>query len=106
MRKRCTWSRSRGVARILHVPLGIALALSLHHEQALACMGFCDSGVENACGRLFRSRSRQEAATAAIGVVRAYDALAAREKMYRAPNYRVDRTTDLFSWCEWATSRG
>ncbi|MEB3183392.1 MAG: hypothetical protein VKN15_03265 [Cyanobacteriota bacterium] len=79
------------------------LALGLLPEPALACPGFCDAGVETACARLFAAGSRQEAATAAIGVVRAYDALAARREEFRAPNYRVDGTGDLERWCHWAT---
>ena len=93
------WERSSAIA------LAVLLQVGLKPEPALACPGFCDRGLEAACGRLFAAASRQQAATAAIGVVRAYDDLAARQPEYRAENYRIDSSDDLERWCQWATGR-
>lgn len=105
MRGRCTGFQTLRLARMVPAALSMGLAVGLLPERASACPGFCDRDVETACERLVAAGSRQDAATAAIGVVRAYDALAARREEFRAPNYSVDGTRDLERWCGWATGK-
>ncbi len=73
--------------------------------SSIACIGFCDKRVEIACNNLYSSKNKEQAATAAISVVRAYDKLALTRNEFRSENYEIDKTSNIYGWCSWATGK-
>ena len=60
-----------------------------------ACMGLCDEGIYKACDGL--KGTRDEAATAVIKIVKAYDSFAKMRAMNRAGKGAIDNTTSIYS---------
>lgn len=94
----------KGMKKIL-IEFAISLLTTVPGLRANACPGFCDQKVNDACDAFLSTNGKEKAAIAAIGVVRAYDSLAAERLEYQSQNYMIDNTTSLTTWCGWATGK-
>lgn len=87
------------------IGFAISLLTPVTGLKANACTGFCDQKVNDACDAFLSTNDKEKVAIAAIGVVRAYNSLAAERIEYQSQNYVIENARSVTSWCEWATGK-
>lgn len=91
-------------SKIFVLTLSVLIISQIDVLPVNGCMGLCDEGIYKACDGL--KGTRDEAATAVIKIVRAYDSYARKTQMNRAGKGAIDNTKSIYDWCGWATGKG